>query len=181
MKHKGVSCLLETPASRGIDGFVSASTNKKVVVHRLHRAPVGVYIGATEDLGSGPLHVLRPGGTLHEIDLDEVKSVCFVRDPEGHAPFQEQRLFRSRPKTEGLWIQLEFRDDDLLQGVVPNNLLTVEPGGVTYTPPDPTANNQRIFAPRTALRAARVLGVIGGQAKSKGRRDGEQRQIGLFE
>ena len=160
---------------------MSASTSKKVVVHRFDRAPVGGYLDSTEALGSGPLHVLSPGGTLHEIALAEVKLVCFVRDTEGPAPFQEQRLFRSRPKTEGLWIQLEFRDDDLLQGVVPNNLLTVEPGGVTYTPPDPTANNQRIFAPRSALRAARVLGVIGGQAKSKGKRDGEQRQIGLFE
>lgn len=160
---------------------MSGSTNKKVVVHRFDRAPVGGYLDSSEALGAGPIHVLSPEGTLHEIPLAEVKVICFVRDTDGPGPFQEQRLFRSRPKTEGLWIQLEFRDGDVLQGVVPNNLLAGETSGIAYTPPDPTANNQRIFAPRPALQAARVLGVIGGQSKAKGKRETEQRQIGLFE
>jgi len=150
-------------------------------VHRFDRAPVGGYLDAGEGFAQTAVGVLSPQGTLQEISLDEVKVICFVRDINGEAPWQEQRIFKSRPKTEGLWVQLEFRDGDVLQGVVPNNLLAVEASGVSYTPPDPTANNQRIFAPRQALRTAKVLGVIGGQAKGRSKREGEQRQIGLFE
>ena len=152
-----------------------------MVVHRFDRAPVGGYLDVGEGFGAGTVGVLSPQGTLQEVPLGEVKVICFVRDIDGQAPWQEQRVFRSRPKTEGLWVQLEFRDGDVLQGVVPNNLLLVETHGVSYTPPDPTANNQRIFAPKQALRTAKVLGVIGGQAKGKAKREGEQRQIGLFE
>ena len=160
---------------------MGASTSKKVVVHRFDRASVGGYLDSGEGFGGTSVGVLSPQGTLQEIALAEVKVICFVRDIAGQAPWQEQRVFRSRPKTEGLWVQLEFRDGDVLQGVVPNNLLLLETEGVSYTPPDPTANNQRIFAPRQALRSAKVLGVIGGQAKTRGKREGEQRQIGLFE
>ncbi len=160
---------------------MGSSTSKKVVVHRFDRAAVGGYLDAGEGFAGGSVGVLSPQGTLQAIPLEEVKVICFVRDVAGDGPWQEQRVFRSRPKTEGLWVQLEFRDGDVLQGVVPNNLLLLEADGVSYTPPDPTANNQRIFAPRQALRAAKVLGVIGGQAKGKGKREGEQRQIGLFE
>lgn len=160
---------------------MAASTNKKVVVHRFDRASVGGYLDSAEAPGATAVSILSPQGTLQDIPLEEVKAICFVRDIEGAPPWREQRVFRSRPKTEGLWIQLEYRDGDVLQGVVPNNLLSLEVGGVTYTPPDPTANNQRIFAPRSALRGVKVLGVIGGQVKTKGRKDDEQRQIGLFE
>ena len=152
-----------------------------MVVHRFDRAAVGGYLDSALGLGGDNVGVLSPQGTLQEIPLEEVKVICFVRDIGGQAPWHEQRIFRSRPKTEGLWVQLEFRDGDVLQGVVPNNLMLLEPDGVSYTPPDPTANNQRIFAPRRALRAARVLGVIGGQAKTKGKKETEEQQIGLFE
>lgn len=160
---------------------MAASTNKKVVVHRFDRASVGGYLDSAETPGAATVSVLSPQGTLQDIPLEEIKVICFVRDINGSAPWREQRVFRSRPKTEGLWIQLEFRDGDVLQGVVTNNLLSIESGGITYTPPDPTANNQRIYAPRAALHSAKVLGVIGGQMKTKGKKDDEQRQIGLFE
>jgi hypothetical protein len=160
---------------------VGGSTSKKVVVHRFDRAAVRGYLDSGGGFAGLNLGVLSPQGTLQEIPIEEIKVICFVKDISGEAPWQEQRVFRSRPKTEGLWVQLEFRDGDVLQGVVPNNLLLLETEGVSYTPPDPTANNQRIFAPRQALRAAKVLGVIGGQAKGKGKREAEQRQIGLFE
>lgn len=162
-------------------GFVSGSTSKKVVVHRFDRASVGGYLDAGPGRSGPTIGVLSPQGTLHEIPIEEIKVICFVRDIAGQAPWQEQRVFRSRPKTEGLWVQLEFRDGDVLQGVVPNNMLLWDTEGVHYTPPDPTANNQRIYAPKQALRTAKVLGVIGAQAKGKTKRESEERQIGLFE
>ena len=52
------------------------------------------------------------------------------------------------------------RDGEVLEGVMPNNLLN-DPGGVTIVPPDPSFQNQRIFVPREAASSVEVLGVIG--------------------
>jgi hypothetical protein len=58
-------------------------------------------------------------------------------------------------------VRLSFRDGDTAEGLLPNNLLQVEPNGFFLIPPDPTFQNQRIFVPREALRDVQVLGVIG--------------------
>jgi len=69
---------------------------------------------------------------------------------------------------EGLWVRMLFRDNDLMEGILPNNLLQIDPYGFAFVPPDPFSNNQRIFVPREALRDIHVLGVVGGNAtKSK--------------
>jgi hypothetical protein len=82
---------------------------------------------------------------------------------------------------EGLWVRLEFRDSDVMEGILANNLLQLEPYGFSVTPPDPYSNQQRIFIPRTALRAMAVLGVVGSPLKKRKARPTPKEQIGLFE
>ena len=161
---------------------MAASTSKKVVVHRFDRTSIAGILDPSAGIQADRVEFLKPDGTLASVPLEEVKIVCFVRDFQGNSPAQEQRIFRSRPKSEGLWIRCQFRDNDFLEGIVPNNLLAMGAGGVTFVPPDPTANNQRIFAPRAALRECIVMGVIGSVA-SKGRKAAgdEKKQIGLFD
>ena len=79
------------------------------------------------------------------------------------APFEPVRkVFLSRPKLDGLWVRLKFRDSsELLEGVVPNDLLSILDSGVQITPPDMQGNTQRIFIPRSALAEMTVLGVVG--------------------
>ena len=60
---------------------------------------------------------------------------------------------------------------------MPNNLLAWEIAGFTVTPPEPDANNQRVFVPRQALRSIQVLGVVGSPLRAKteeGARTGDQ-------
>jgi hypothetical protein len=65
----------------------------------------------------------------------------------------------------------------MLEGVLPNNLLQIEPYGVTVIPPDPYSNTQRIFVPRTALVAVEVLGVVGELVQRTRGWDGHPRHL----
>ena len=73
-----------------------------------------------------------------------------------------------------------FRDNDLMEGIVPNNLLQIDPYGFSFVPPDPFSNNQRIFVPREALRDIHVLGVVGGKG-ARTKKAETKDQIKLFE
>ncbi len=119
-------------------------------------------------------------GNIANIPYDGIKTIAFVRDFA--SPGQpERRAFQTRPKTEGLWVVLQFRDGDALEGIMPNNLLQVEHYGFTIVPPDSTGNQQRIFAPREALRAVEVLGVVGSPLHRRKPKAEAKEQIGLFD
>ena len=63
---------------------------------------------------------------------------------------------------------------------MPNNLLPVEPYGFIAIPPNPV-RDQRVFIPRTALRSAAVLGVVGSPLNRRKAKPAVRDQIGLFE
>lgn len=91
----------------------------------------------------------------------EVRAVYFVKEFEGSPSENEKRVFGSRPKLDGLWVRLTFRDGEVLEGVIQNDLLLMGSHGVTFTPPDATSNTQRIFVPQRSLQELKVLSVIG--------------------
>ena len=82
---------------------------------------------------------------MNVVPYDEVKLVCFVRDFQQGEPRKELRLFTTRPKLEGLWLRMYFRDGDAMDGILSNNLLQLETFGFSVVPPDPGFQNQRIF------------------------------------
>ncbi len=109
---------------------------------------------------SDTVDLLTPSGEQRSFDAKEVRSIYFVRElDENFEP--ERKAFLSRPKLDGLWVRLKFRDEDTLEGVVPNDLLSLLDRGVQITPPDLHGNTLRIFIPRTALTEMTVLGVVG--------------------
>jgi len=58
-------------------------------------------------------------------------------------------------------VRLRYTDGETLEGVVPNDLLSLLDNGVQITPPDLNSSTDRIFVPRTALSELTVLGVVG--------------------
>jgi hypothetical protein len=161
---------------------VSTSTNKKVLVARFEKAPLEGFVDAPESLGPDGLHVLSPIGNLTKVPLGDIRAVCYVRDFDEGETWRKHRAFLSRPKTPGLWVRVQFRDGEILEGVMPNNLLS-DPGGVTIVPPDPSFQNQRIFVPREAATAVEVLGVIGSslrKAAAKKRPTDADDQLEMF-
>ena len=95
-----------------------------------------------------------------------MKSVYFVREfPETFDP--ERKVFLSRPKLDGLWVRLRFRDQDVMEGIVANDLVELLDNGVQLTPPDIHGNNLRLFIPRTAIAEMKVLGVVGASRQTR--------------
>jgi hypothetical protein len=61
--------------------------------------------------------------------------------------------------------------------------MLMEPAGLTFVPPDPTFQNQRIFVPRQALAAVEVLGVIGSPLRGRAKPPAKDKddQLKMFE
>lgn len=137
-----------------------ASTHKKVVVVLTDKRPVRGYLNPTRLGQVDPVDLLTPEGEHQPIALERIRSIYFVREfTEEFEP--ERKAFLSRPKLDGLWVRLRYRDNETLEGVVPNDLLTLLDNGVQLTPPDLNSNTDHIFVPRAALAELTVLGVVG--------------------
>lgn len=156
------------------------STHKKVVVRKMDRNSVHGYVSPATFLSEGKLELLNTTGKVVSIDLDEVKGVYFVRE-FGEPETSPRKTFTTRPRTEGLWVRLRFRDNEVLEGTMPTDLLQSSAEGYLVSPPDSRSNTQRIFVPRSALAELTVLAVIGG-ARGRGRRPAspDTRQVPMF-
>ncbi|HWR37155.1 MAG TPA: hypothetical protein VN622_14930 [Clostridia bacterium] len=157
-----------------------ASTHKKVIVRKMDRDFITGYVGSAEFISDGKLEILNTAGNVVLIDLKEVKGVYFVRE-FGDSESLNRKTFTTRPRVEGLWVRLRFRDNEVLEGLMPNELTHIGPDGYFINPPDTRSNTQRIFVPRTALTELAVLSVIGGQARRrKGAEDVRQAPLPMF-
>ena len=136
------------------------STHKKVIVRKMGRDSISGYVAPAHFVIEGKLELLNPSGKVVLIDLAEIKSVDFVRDFSDTAA-AGRKTFTTRPRTEGLWVRLKFIDNDVLEGLMGNDLTQVAPEGYLITPPDTRGNTQRVFVPRTSLQELNVLAVIG--------------------
>jgi hypothetical protein len=160
---------------------LAGSTNKKVLVSRFDREPLSGFVNQQSYLLAEGLELLSQNGAVTIVPYQEVKLVCFVRDFQQGEPRKELRLFTTRPKMEGLWIRLRFRDGDAMDGLLSNNLLQLEPYGFSVIPPDPGFQNQRIFIPRAALSGVQVLGVIGSPLRIGKTKPTPKEQIEMFD
>ena len=137
-----------------------ASTHKKGVVRFLDRRVLRGYLNPSKLGDSEAIELLTPEGEQRNFAVKDVRSIYFVREfADDFEP--ERKAFLSRPKQDGLWVRLKFRDEDTIEGVVPNDLLSLLDRGVQITPPDLHGTTLRIFIPRTALTEMTVLGVVG--------------------
>jgi hypothetical protein len=158
-----------------------SSTTKKVLIRRFEREPLVGFVNPQVYLRPAGIEILSPGGAVTLVPYDEVKSVCFVKDFDAAEQEPERKVFNTRPKTDGLWVRMTFRDDEIMEGILANNLLQLDVYGFTIVPPDPYSNNQRIFLPKAALKELQVLGVVGSPLKRRKRKPEAKEQIGLFE
>jgi hypothetical protein len=153
-------------------------SNKKVIVRKLDRDSVSGYVSPAVLVNEGKVEVLSTAGTVIAIDLREIKGVYFVRE-FGEAESLVRKTFTTRPRAEGLWVRLRFKDSEVLEGLMPADLMQAMPEGYLVNPPDQRSNTQRIFVPRTALESLTVLAVIGATRRQR-RLSDDQRQVSMF-
>ena len=154
------------------------STHKKVVVRKVDRDTVNGYLAPSHFVRDGKLELLNTSGNVVGIDLSDIKCVFFVRE-FGDSDSLSRKTFTSRPRAEGLWVRIKFKDGEVLEGLMANDLSLNSPEGFLINPPDLRSNVQRLFVPRTALESLNVLAVIG--ATRRQRRGAEDiRQVPMF-
>jgi len=126
----------------------------------LDKKAIRGYLGPTRLGQADPIDVLTQDGEHEQIPLARVRAIYFVREfSDDFEP--ERKVFLSRPKLDGLWVRLRFTDSETLEGVVPNDLLSLLDNGLQITPPDLNSTTDRIFVPRSSLSEVTVLGVVG--------------------
>jgi len=157
-----------------------ASTTKKALVRRFQRETLSGYVNPLSYLQPAGVELLSEEGNVSAIPYDEIKTVAFVRDFEP-AGSTERLTFLTRPKMAGLWVSFRFRDGEVLEGILPNNLLQIDHHGFVVIPPDPNGNQQRVFVPRQAILGVEVLGVVGSPLRKRKRPPASEDQIRLFE
>jgi hypothetical protein len=154
------------------------STHKKVIVRKMDRDSVSGYVSPAVLVNEGKVEVLSTAGTVIAIDLREIKGVYFVRE-FGEAESLVRKTFTTRPRAEGLWVRLRFKDSEVLEGLMPADLMQTVPEGYLVNPPDQRSNTQRVFVPRSALESLTVLAVIGATRRQR-RPSDDQRQVSMF-
>jgi hypothetical protein len=164
-----------------------SSSRKKAIVRKFTRDWVAGYVSVAHFTHQGSLEVLDLGGKVLALSIQDVKWVCFVRDFNSGELDNPERFvrksFSGRPRGEGLWLRLQLRDGDVLEGMSENNIGLLDADGFFLTPPDTRSNTQRVWLPRTALTEMEVVAVVGGAAKKKpsaAAKPEEERQETLF-
>ncbi len=157
----------------------SGSSRKKVIVCKFSRDWQSGYVDPVGFAHDGRLELLDMHGKVLTITLPEVKMVCFVREfLTGDNPERLiRRSFNARPRTPGLWLRMQLKDGEELEGLASNDASLLEPEGIQFAPPDLRSNTQRIFLPRTALQSLEIVAVIRPSAP---RKSGAEDQEGLF-
>jgi hypothetical protein len=155
-------------------------SHKKVVVRKMDRDSISGYVSPSQFVSEGKLELLNTAGNVVAIDLREIKGVYFVRE-FGDSESLTRKTFTSRPRSEGLWVRLRFKDSEILEGLMATDLTQTMPEGFLINPPDQRSNTQRIFVPRTALESLTVLAVIGAARRPRRGIGDDQRQVTMFE
>jgi hypothetical protein len=166
---------------------VSSSTAKRLIVYRFDRQPSEALVHADAYLLPGGVELMTSDGNLQLIDYKAVKALCFAAEGAPADLFSAQTTFDRRPKTPGLWASFRLRDGDVLEGVLPHNLLEWPVQGFLLTPPRSGTYRQRVFLPREAVSQTLLRGTMGGAAPfnakgaKKGERGDEPRQLSIFD
>jgi hypothetical protein len=159
---------------------LASSTTKKALISRFQRETLAGYLNPVTFLQPEGVELLSADGQVAMVPYREIRTVSFVRDFDSPGG-EERQVFLTRPKMAGLWVRLRFRDGETMEGILPNNLLQLEPHGFVVVPPDSYGNRQKVFVPKVALIGVEVLGVIGSPLKRTKAKAESADQIGLFD
>ena len=164
---------------------MSSSTAKRLILYRFDRQPSEALVHADAYLMAAGVELLSSDGNLQLIDYNDVKALCFGAEGAPADLFQPPATFDRRPKTPGLWTSFRLRDGDILEGVLPHNLLEWPSQGYLIIPPRSNAYRQRVFLPRQAVVETVLRGTIGNKtppaSKISKKSDSPGEQLSMFE
>ena len=93
---------------------MAGSTTKKAIVRRFEKEALTGYVNPLSFLQLTGVELLSEDGNVSMVPYEEIKTISFVRGFDD-AGGSGRRVFNTRPKMEGLWVSLEFRDGDAVR------------------------------------------------------------------
>ena len=145
-----------------------APAQKKVILRSFSNELAWGYLPQSGFLRDNAITLMATDGRLSPIPLKTLKRIAYVRDfnlIDHTDPERIGRLtFSARPRGDGLWLRLTFRDNEILEGLSTLDLAfadsLADDHGLFLTPPDPRSNTFRLFVPRLALTSIETLGYV---------------------
>ncbi len=108
--------------------------------------------------GEITLRVVESGETM-SLPVETLKALFFVKSFEGRSGYREVKFFDKNPPIKGLWVRVQFYDNESLEGIVQNSIDFLVKPGFFLKPPDPASNNAILYVVKSSLADFRVLGV----------------------
>lgn len=104
---------------------------------------------------------IRPLGsdTVEEIPAEDLKAVFYVNSFEGNSSHKPLNFSTSAPIVHGIWVRLQFRDGEVMEGIVYNSLRFLIDPGFFLIPTDPGSNNKLAYIVKSSLVDHRILGL----------------------
>lgn len=93
------------------------------------------------------------------IDLSKAKAVFFVKSFDGDKVKNPVRFYGNGPAVHGIWVEVRFKDGEVVEGVIHNSLHHLVEEGFLLSPSDPDGNNEVIYVLKSSISNYRVLGV----------------------
>ncbi len=145
-----------------------APAQKKVVLRSFSNELAWGYLPQADFLRDGQITLMATDGRLTPFPIKTLKRIAYVRDFNLDDKVDPERIgrmtFQARPRGDGIWLRVIFRDDEVLEGLSTLDLAfadtLLDDHGLFLTPPDPRSNTLRIFVPRLALQSIEVLGFV---------------------
>jgi hypothetical protein len=152
-----------------------SSSRKKVIVRQYDGPIVWGYASSDGFVTDDAVEILDPAAKLIFIALKKIKHIAYVRDFNLDDPDDPERMgkrmFSGRPRGEGLWVRLEFQNQEILEGLTHFDLTFLHDlevnKGVLITVPDTKSNTLKVFAPTSSLASIQVLGWVTSPSKQK--------------
>jgi len=145
-----------------------APAQKKVVLRSFTNELAWGYLPQTGFLRDNEILFMATDGRLTPFPLKTLKRIAYVRDFNLDDKLDPERIgrltFAARPRGDGIWLRLTFRDNEILEGLTTLDLAfadtLLDDHGVVLTPPDPRSNTLRLFVPRLALTSIETMGYV---------------------
>lgn len=159
---------------------MASGAAKKATIYRFDREAIGGFLDAGAPIRDAFVELLSPEGVLQKFPLETVKFLAFVKDWADPRPWQ-RAVYSVRPRQQGLWVRLLFRDGESVEATMQNNLSLFDPIAFVVSPPEPGPGLQKVLVPRSSLESFEVLGVIGSPLKRSKAKPASERQLRMFE
>jgi hypothetical protein len=145
-----------------------APAQKKVVLRSFTNELAWGYLTQSGFLRDNEIVLMATDGRLTPFPLKTLKRIAYVRDFNLDDRLDPERIgrltFPARPRGDGIWLRLTFRDQEILEGLTTLDLAfadaLLDDHGLFLTPPDPRSNTLRLVVPRSALTSIEVLGYV---------------------